>query len=73
MSGYAQARKDLPVVRIGPAARWLTSRGRVTGPEWVRIEAIVLLSLVGIKEPGFFGLMAPVFRSETGHLRMVQA
>jgi hypothetical protein len=31
------------------------------------------LSLVGIKEPGVFGLMAPVLDSKTGHLRMAQA
>jgi hypothetical protein len=31
------------------------------------------VSLVGIKEPGVFGLMAPVLDSKTGHLRMAQA
>jgi hypothetical protein len=33
----------------------------------------VPLSLVGIKEPGLFGVVAPVLGAKTGHLRMVQA
>ena len=31
------------------------------------------MSLVGIKEPGFFGVMGASFGHETGHLRIVQA
>jgi ribulose kinase len=55
-------------------ACWPELQARERSQETTACEILnTRLSLVGIKEPGFFGVMAPVLGVETGHLRMVQA